>query len=203
MAARSQGHKTDFRVGVTEPEALQWIKDIINEDKPAAVFIDSGGIGRYLINFLRAAGPQYASVVNAVNFGAKSQHKHAKPKVAGPINRRAEMWERMKRWLEQEDGVQIPDRDDLQADLTSTPIKPTLNNDLQLMSKAEMRNKGLRSPDLADAIALTFADLSYFSSWTEQKPTPDPTLIDTWVEVTDTGAPIDAGNASPNAWMGF
>lgn len=200
-----RGHKVtkiDFRLGIGEPEALEWIKQIIREDKPAAVFIDSGGIGRYLINFLRAAGPQYASVVNAVNFGAKSQAKHAKPKVAGPINRRAEMHERMKRWLEQEDGVQIPDRDDLQADLTATPIKPTLNNDLQLMSKAEMRAKGIRSPDLADAIALTFADLSYFSAWSEEKPKPDPNLIDTWVEVTDTGAQIDP-SAGPNSWMGF
>lgn len=203
--AHRRGHKCtkiDFRLGVTEPEALEWVKQIIRDDKPAAVFIDSGGIGRYLINFLRAAGPQYASVVTAVNFGAKSQHKNAKPKVAGPINRRAEMHERLKRWLEAEDGPQIPDRDDLQADLVATPIKPTLNNDLQLVSKSEMRAKGLRSPDLADALALTFADLSYFSSWSEEKPKPDPNLIDTWVEVTDTGAPIDQ-NASPNGWMGY
>jgi len=205
--AHRRGHKVtkiDFRMGVTEPEALEWVKQIIRDDKPAAVFIDSGGIGRYLINFLRAAGPQYADVVKAVNFGAKSQAKHAKPKVAGPVNRRAEMHERLKRWLEQEDGVQIPDRDDLQADLTATPIKPTLNNDLQLMSKAEMRAKGIRSPDLADAIALTFADLSYFSSWAEEKPAPDPTIIDTWVEVRDTGEIVDPfATGHSNSWMGM
>ena len=202
-----RGHKCtkiEFRLGVTEPEALQWVKDIIRTDKPAAVFIDSGGIGRYLINFLRAAGPEYASVVNAVNFGSKSQAKLAQPKVAGPINRRAEMHERMKRWLEQEDGVQIPDRDDLQADLVATPIKPTTNNDLQLLSKSDMRAKGLRSPDLADALALTFANLSYFSTWQEERQLPDPGIIDTFVEVRDTGEVVDPfAMANPNSWMGF
>ncbi len=199
-----RGHKVtkiEFRLGVTEPEALQWVKNIIREDKPALVNIDSGGIGRYLINFLRAAGPEYASVVRSVNFGSKSQAKHAKPKVAGPVNRRAEMHERMKRWLEQEDGVQIPDRDDLQADLVATPIKPTTNNDLLLLSKADMRAKGLRSPDLADAVALTFADLSYIGSWVEEKTAPDPTIIDNWREVTDSGVIIDP-SAGANSWMG-
>jgi len=202
-----RGHKCtklDFRLGIGEPEALQWIKDIIRSDRPAAVYIDSGGIGRYLINFLRAAGPEFATVTHAVNFGSKSQAKHARPKVAGPINRRAEMHERLKRWLEMEDGPQIPDRDDLQADLTATPIKPTLSNDLQLMSKAEMRAKGLRSPDLADALALTFADLTYFSNWQEPKPVPDPGIIDSYVEVRDTGEVVDPfATAEANAWMGL
>lgn len=200
--------KIDFRTKIDEPEALAWIMEIIDTYNPAAVFIDSGGIGRYLISFLRAAGPKYAAVVHSVNFGAKSQHKHAKPKVAGPINRRAEMWERMKRWLKQEDGVQIPDDDALHADLTSSRIKPTLNNDLQLMSKQEMRTKGLSSPDMADALALTFADMVYFAEWTETKKPPTFEVIDGAQEVVyhDTPQQIldGSGNAGHgNGWMGY
>lgn len=201
--------KIEFRTKIDEPEALAWIKSIIDEYNPAAVFIDSGGIGRYLIGFLRAAGPKYAAVTHSVNFGAKSQHKHAKPKVAGPINRRAEMWERMKRWLKQEDGVQIPDDDGLQADLTSSRIKPTLNNDLQLMSKQEMRSLSLRSPDLADALALTFADLIYVNEWTEKKTPATFEVIDTpMVDVYDSPQQIlgdgqGMSGSGRNGWMGF
>lgn len=203
--AYRRGHriiKVESRAKIGEPEALEWMKDVIKREKPARMFIDAGGIGRYLINFLRAAGPEYGYCVQAVNFGAKSQFKHAKPKMPGPKNRRAEMYERLNRWLESEDGVQIPDDDALHADLTATPKKPDLNNDLQLLSKQEMKAKGIRSPDLADACALTFADLSHISSWNEPKPAASFEVIDTHVEMGDT-YDIGTENASRNGWMGF
>jgi hypothetical protein len=34
----------------------------------------------------------------------------------GPLNRRAEMWMLSRQWLEEPAGVQIPDKDSLQAD---------------------------------------------------------------------------------------
>jgi hypothetical protein len=202
-----RGHrvtKVEYRRKITEPEALQWVKDIIRSDKPAAVFIDSGGIGRYLGNFLKASGPEYAAVTHMVNFGAKSQAKHARPKVAGPKNRRAEMYERLNRWLESEEGVQIPDRDDIQADMTAVTIKPTMDNDLLLTSKVEMRAKGIPSSDLSDAIALTFADLAYFSSWSEPAK-PDNPYDTSRVVTADTlhDRYTVHGATQTNGWMAF
>lgn len=159
-------------------EANAWLKTIIDEEDPAAVFIDAGGIGASTISLLRAEGPKYAKVVHAVNFGATSQHKMAKPKVPGPKNRRAEMWQRCKDWLMDPVGVSIPDLDALQADLTAPTVKPTTTNDLLLEAKADMRKRGIRSPDLADSLVLTFADLRHITDWTEKPKRPASEVID-------------------------
>lgn len=198
--------KIVFRTKITEPEALSWVKALIDEHKPAAVFIDSGGLGRYLGGFLKADQPRYANVVHQINFGSKSQAKNAYPNRAGPKNRRAEMWERLNRWLQSEEGVQIPDEDDLHADLMSAIIKPEVNNNLLLLSKQEMRAKGLRSPDLADALALTFADLVYVGEWSEPRKhgsfdNIDDTVIRT-AYADDAPNTFDDG-AGHNSWMGF
>jgi len=202
-----RGHKIEkvlVRQKLTEPEALDWIISLIDTYDPAIVFIDSGGPGRYIIGFLRAKGPRYGDRVRAVNFGSKSQHKNARPLVAGPVNRRAEMWERLKRWLDSEEGVEIPDQDDLHADLLSALIKPTLTNDLQLVSKQEMRSKGQRSPDMGDACALTFADLVYIGDWKKPPPKPSFDMIDRAppMEVHSQTTLSQGGTAAPNGWMG-
>jgi len=74
-------------------------------------------------------------------------------------NKRAEMWCLLRNWLEREDGeVSIPDEDIIQQDLTSMPSKKdTSNSKIQLVSKKEIRKKLKMSPDIADAMALTFA----------------------------------------------
>ncbi|NJL70939.1 MAG: hypothetical protein HC888_04635 [Candidatus Competibacteraceae bacterium] len=134
--------------------------------------IDAGGIGAAIISHLRAKGPKYAKVVKAINFGAKSQHKHATPRLPGPVNRRAEMWNRSKEWLDLEEGVSIPDTDVLQSDAISPRIKPKPNNDFLLESKEDMRKRGARSPDLWDAVALTFADIKHIKY--DEKPKRRP-----------------------------
>ncbi|HML30343.1 MAG TPA: hypothetical protein PKE16_16215 [Hyphomicrobium sp.] len=203
-----RGHKVEkvlFRTKITEPEALAWIKSLIDEHKPAAVYVDTGGLGRYVTGFLKADKPQYATVVHSVNFGSKSQFKNAWPNKAGPKNRRAEMWERLKRWLQDEDGVAIPDDDGLHADLVSVQIKPELNNNLVLLSKQEMRAKGIRSPDLGDAVALTFADSVYVSEYSEPRPERTLATIDNFVvRSADEPRPADwSRDENPNGWMGL
>jgi hypothetical protein len=72
------------------------------------------------------------------------------------LNRRAEMWGEMKRWFE--DGpVQVPDDDAFQADLQGPGFKFDSNQRLVLEKKEDMKKRGVRSPDMADAVALTFA----------------------------------------------
>lgn len=159
-----RGHAVDFldtRNKVSTNEAVAWIKSVIDEHDPARVFIDAGGIGSAIISAVKDLGRDYAMTVRAVNFGGTSQAKLAYPKMPGPKNRRAEMWQRMAEWLLLEEGVSIPDLDALQKDLCSAQTKATTTNDLLLESKQELRKKGIRSPDLADALALTFADLTY------------------------------------------
>lgn len=192
-----RGHKVewvDWRNKVGTIDAVAWLRDIVDEHKPAQLNIDAGGLGSAIISAFRSLGPKYDRVCHSINFGSPSQHKRARPHVPGPKNRRAEMWSRMKEWLELEEGVSIPDMDVLQYELACVRRKSTLTNDILLESKDEMRSRGVGSPDVADAMALTFADGTYV----EQRQSSDE----------DNSGPLgqeiggfDIEPHTPNGWM--
>jgi hypothetical protein len=73
------------------------------------------------------------------------------------MNLRAELWFCVKAWLEARDCA-LPKDDDLLAELVAAKYKFTSSGKMQLESKDQMRKRGLRSPDLADALCLTFAN---------------------------------------------
>lgn len=168
-----RGHECEqiiYRDKVQATEACDWLDAVIQEHQPAMVNIDAGGLGGPIITFLRARRPEYQNLVNAVNFGSRSQHKNAYPRKPGPKLRRDEMWQRMKEWLDSEEGAKLPDIDVLQTDLVGPKRKPSHNNDFSLESKDSMRARKVRSPDLADALALTFANLKHIPNWVDKKP---------------------------------
>ena len=185
-------------------EATYWVTELYKEHKPARMFIDAGSIGAAVITNLRENDEIPNIVIKAVNFGSPSQfkmaHKNSGKKAAdappGPVNRRAEMYQRMLQWLELEEGVSIPDMDVLQGDLTATQIKPTLNNDLQLESKHDMRKRGVRSPDLADSLALTFASLNRIKDYYEPGEKVDPLNPEAVAKVV-----TDHSGGSNYGWM--
>ena len=76
-------------------------------------------------------------------------------------NQRAELWHDMREWLAQDAPVQIPDSDELLGDLTSLGYKFDSSGRLQIESKDELRKRGMKSPDLADALAMTFSAGDY------------------------------------------
>lgn len=196
--------KIVWRDRIGHLEAVEWLKSVIDESNPAVVFIDAGGIGKPVISTLRGKGERYnMPLVRAVNFGSPSQHKMAKPKMPGPNNRRAEMQQRIAEWLALEEGVSLPDLDTLQADLIELKIKPSLTNDLLLESKQEIKKRGGRSPDLADALGLTFADLTFIREWTDSVKKPN------FMQVRETSliAPslddiVEYGGSGGGSWMG-
>lgn len=71
-------------------------------------------------------------------------------------NKRAEMWGETKDWLLAQ-PASIPDSDELQADLTQIKYSYDSNNALKMEKKEDMKKRGFRSPDMADALGLTFA----------------------------------------------
>jgi hypothetical protein len=113
------------------------------------VCIDStGGYGAGVYDRMIELG--YGSKVTAVNFASRAFNDEAYK------NRRAEMWIGIREWLEE--GAQMPDRDEIQLDLCSVTYKHDSTGErLQLESKAEMKKRGIKSPDIGDALALTFA----------------------------------------------
>ena len=55
-----------------------------------------------------------------------------------------------------EGRFKLPDLDSIQSDLCSFGFKFTSQGTVLLESKQDLKKRGQRSPDLADAIALTF-----------------------------------------------
>ena len=69
-------------------------------------------------------------------------------------NRRAEMWMEMAEWIKR--GGALPNMPDLVGELTA-PTYTFLQGKIQLEDKDMIKKRLGRSPDLADALALTFA----------------------------------------------
>lgn len=69
-------------------------------------------------------------------------------------NRRAEMWFAMAEWVKS--GGQLPNVPELTAELT-TPTYTFVNGRFLIEPKEQVKERLGRSPDLADALALTFA----------------------------------------------
>lgn len=115
-----------------------------NEKRPDAIFVDGGGVGGPVIDRLRQLGFD----VIEVNFGAKATQR-------GFVNMRAQMWANLKQAIA--DGIRLPDDEDLVTDLTGVEYGYNIRNEIQLERKEDMKKRGLKSPDLADALALTYA----------------------------------------------
>lgn len=114
----------------------------INEWKPDAVFVDAGR-GEGVIDRLRELG---YSIIE-VNFGGQSANERA-------ANKATEMWMAVKKWLQ--DGGALPDKSDYLSELSARTYKFGVNGKVVLEPKEKMKER-YRSPDLADALALTFA----------------------------------------------
>ena len=144
--------------------AASKLKDIIDRDNPARLFIDVGGNGAGIHDVLVGWDEKYRKVVRLVNFGSAPFHgppidKDGK-EMAGYLNRRAEMWGLSRDWLKQEGGADIPDLDSLQTDACAPEYHyHPVSQKLVLESKEHMQKvRKVRSPDEWDAIALTFAE---------------------------------------------
>lgn len=147
--------KVESRLKLDTVQGANWIKTIIDRDKPDGVFLDVGGIGGGVVDILKSWGKPYSELCKAINFGGEPQDNITK---GGPRNRRAEMWMRSKDWLNEPAGVDLPDSDEIQADACAPGYKYDMQSRLLLESKEDMKRKGIRSPDTWDAIALTFAE---------------------------------------------
>lgn len=191
--------RMDARKKLEHEDAVAWICSVIDEYDPAAMCIDRGGIGANIISSVRARGPKYSEKVMSVDFGGKSNAKQANPNKSGPWNRRAEIWGRMREWLSQ--GGCIPDDDDLASDLSAPKIKYRANNDWLLESKPDMKARGVNSPDLGDALALTFATTRFFENWSKPAEQTGFTVGKAQQpEYAPTGAPESYGTSY--GWMG-
>lgn len=134
--------------------------------RAAMVMVDSGGVGGGVVDRLR----QLQIPVLEVDFGSGADGGDVNDGTKY-ANKRAEIWGRLRAWLKVGSipnvvpGVEITLVDELTG--------PTygLNNAeaIQLESKKIMRARGVKSPNVADALACTFAFEVYQPMDTQQR----------------------------------
>jgi hypothetical protein len=125
-------------------EIADLVARLIDSWQPHVVFVDdTGGYGGAVIERLQQFGHK---IIGAQFAGKPSDDRY--------LNKRAEMWIEMANWIK--DKGALPDSQELRSDLCSPTYKYTNNGKFQLESKEDMKKRGLPSPDVGDALALTF-----------------------------------------------
>jgi hypothetical protein len=130
--------------GLDTMQTVGRVIQIITDRKPDAIFVDGVGVGGGVVDRLRQLG--YRCIDVNGGHTASDDYRYA--------NHRAEMWAKMKEWLAK---GRIPAKDELANDLSAPTYSFDARNRLKIEKKEDMKARGLPSPDLADALALTFA----------------------------------------------
>jgi len=148
-----------WRSSTTDPIQLAYqVAQIANEVSADAVFVDQTGLGEGSVSRLRELGV----AVHGVFAAGKSSN-------AGTVrcgNKRAECWTMMAEWLR---AGAIPRDELLMAELTAPEFSEGPLG-LLIEKKEHMRERGLSSPDSADALSLTFAS----PIWSQHSDLPGP-----------------------------
>lgn len=146
------------RQGLYAREPLKWrgidtmtlagiVAQHIDADSPDAVFVDMTGIGAGVVDRLHQLG--YRQVIG-VDFGAAASN------AVLYANKRTEMWCGVLDWLKA--GGALPPDQELGDDLIGPEYGFTGDKgQIILEKKADMKKRGLASPDCGDSLALTFA----------------------------------------------
>lgn len=136
------------RQGVDTMALAALVADWITRWRPDSVFVDEGGVGGGVVDRLAQLGFRE---VRGINFGGKADSLRTGEKAG---NKRTEMWLNMRQWLAR---AALPKDELLAAELTGPMYSYNADNAMMLEKKADMKKRGVPSPDVADALALTFA----------------------------------------------
>lgn len=140
-------HRIEYHQHKGTMEVAGMLAEYWREHQPDALFVDKIGIGSGIVDRLKE--------LNVPVIGVNSAERAADPEKYA--NRRAEMWYRMKEWIEDAPN-RLPNDAALVADLSAPSYKYSSNGARLIESKDDMRKRKVRSPDGADAIAMTFAE---------------------------------------------
>jgi len=144
-----QGFQTHHVSKYTETNTMSlagYVAEHINSYKPKSVFVDVVGVGAGVVDRLRHLGHLNIFEVNAGETPIN---------ISNYANKRAEMYADMKKWLV--DGGSIQNDQELKDQLIAIEYSFDNKSKLFIEKKKDMKARGLPSPDVADALALTFA----------------------------------------------
>lgn len=125
-----------------------WEKAKAAQPKVDQIAVDDIGVGGGVTDRLRELARGSGVSIEGVNAAIRVSDGRN-------YNTRTKMWDEMKEWLEDE-PVSLPKDNVLKAELTA--LRYSFRNGVRLLeSKDDAKKRGIKSPDTADALALTFA----------------------------------------------
>jgi hypothetical protein len=119
----------------------------VTSPKPESIMIDSIGMGAGVVDRLR----ELELPILGVNVSESPSNPTTNFR-----NLRAELWYRCRDWLNKRD-CKIPKDDTLISELTTVRYFFASTGKVQVEAKEDMKKRGIPSPDIADALCLTFA----------------------------------------------
>ena len=134
--------------GVDTVETASRVIAFIKEERPDAVIVDGDGLGAGVVDNIEHRG--WGRLLYEFHGGARSRDPNKY------FNRRSEIWGLMADALKA--GMEIPDDPELEVDLCGPQYGFSNQNQIQLEKKEDSKRRGLASPDLADTLAMTFAE---------------------------------------------
>lgn len=135
--------------GISTDRLEDKILEFCQQNRVDIVFVDGSGVGGGVIDHLR----KHNLPVEDIQFGGKSDRSDQVDQVRY-AQKRSEMWGAMRDALRY---LAIRPSNELRDQLVGPEYDFNLKGELQLEKKSDMKRRGLASPDVGDALALTFA----------------------------------------------
>jgi len=154
--------------GLSTAQVTDRVSDFIEREKIDMTVVDADGIGATVYDQLVARG--YGAKTHQFHGGHPANHSHAY------YNRRTEIWGLLRDGLKA--GIEIPDDPELEADLTGPEYGFSNQSQVQLEKKDDMKARGLQSPDMGDACAMTYA--VQLMAKPKKKPSHSPGTMSPW-----------------------
>ena len=151
IAHRRGGHVRIIRRD-QEPDTMKSTGNLIADLKTTGALhalVDEIGVGRGVVD----RGREQGQPIIGVNVGRPARDTEAY------ANLRAELWWGLRERFETDEVDLDAADEDLAAQLVAMKYKRTSRGQIIIESKAEMKKRGLESPDEADAVMLAFAPI--------------------------------------------
>jgi len=158
--------------GLSTMQLAKRVVEAMTRYSATVCYVDEGGVGGGVVDRLVE---DHVNVIG-VQFGGRPDGSNLDEPQVTYANKRAEMWGGMRDWLSRgKIPEKVPGLEQLFTEELTGPTFTFNNKDAILLEKKQdMRRRGVPSPNLADALALTFAHPVYVPNprypWERGKP---------------------------------
>lgn len=151
-----------YRAGHAVLEKIDTDDILVLTDKVTKVILANPDIRRIYIDASEGFGASLCNILSANGFGRQVVPVSFGGDASAPelyVNKRAEMYGRMRDWFRSQTGADIADNDELHRHIVASGFAHELDGRLKIEPKTAIKKKFHFSPDGADALALTFAEI--------------------------------------------